>query len=447
VLIQSQSSPSDTLPYPSIRPAQPALITTVAIALLLTAGSPKAEEDVPADPPPDPLAPSDASTFSESGYLGGGGVPGSLLTPNRFEIGDFSLSGQASFGAAYDDNVEANDDERDEDVLLTFSPSVRAQSLYARHSLGLNASATAATALKDSTDDFVDWRIGADGRVDLSRRKQIIAGIGYSREVEDDETADAEDQDGDVPIDYLDAELRYRASGDRLGYSLGVDVKRVDFDDGDFDDRDNTSLNFGGNLNLNWSERLTFSAGPSYRRISYDEDVADDGDSRDAERFGFRIGAGYRASRTISARAALGYAQLNFDDAGRDDEDSATASTGLNWAPGHGVNLGLQASRSLGVSIVDDEDSAIRTTGTATVSHRLPLGHRSTLTSSLTLGVSRLSDFDRTDKTLIGGLTYAHKLTEYAFFTSSYRYSQRASNDDDADYYRNLISLGVTLRY
>jgi len=422
------------------------LLGATALSILLTATSSRAEDEE-ADPPPDALVEPESSTFSESGILGGGSVPPSLLTPDRLQIGNFSLSGQAAFATVYDDNVEANDDERDEDVFLTFSPSVSAQSLYARHSLGFNAGATAGTALNDSTDDFLDWRISADTRLDLSRRKRIDAAVGYSLEVEDDEDVDAEDGDDDVPVQNLDAAIGYSADGDRLGYSIGTRIERVDFTEDDFDDRDNTAVNIDATLRLRWSERLSFSAGPSYRHISFDEDVADDGEDRDANQYGFRIGAGYRLGRAIRAQASLGYSQLNFDDSDREDRDSATASAGLAWSPGYGATLNLGVSRSLGISIIDGEDSTVRTTGSATLSHRLPIGSRSELTSSLGLSVSRLSDFDRTDLNLLAGVTYGYRLTDFAFFTSSYRFSQRTSDDDDTEFYRNLISLGVTLRY
>ena len=63
------------------------------------------------------------------------------------------------------------------------------------------------------------------------------------------------------------------------------------------------------------------------------------------------------------------------------------------------------------------------------------------------MSVNRLSDLDRTDRNLIAGLTYAYRLAEHAYATASYRFSQRDSDDEEADFYRNLISIGVTLSY
>ncbi|MGI9499687.1 MAG: outer membrane beta-barrel protein [Geminicoccaceae bacterium] len=405
----------------------------------------QAEEDE--ESLPDPLTPPVAPALNQSGYFGGGSVPPSLLTPSGLRLGDFALTGQAALGVVYDDNVEADDEERDEDVFLTLSPSVRAQSTYARHSIGFGAGATAGTTLKDSTDDFFDWRIGADGRVDLSRKSKLDASVGYSRDVEDDEDVDSEDGDGDTPVHSIDASLGYDVSGERLGFGLDGTISRLDVEGDDFGDRDRTSYGLSGAVRYQWSDDLTISGGPNYRHSTFDEEVADDGDSRDADEFGFQIGAGYRASRTINAKAALGYALVTFDDPDREDDDSATGSAGLTWAPGNGTTLDLEVSRSLGLTIEDDEDSRTSTTGRAALAHSLKLGSRSALSSSLAFSVSRLSDLDRTDKNLTTGLTYAYRLAEQAFFTSSYRFSLRNSEDGDADYYRNLISIGVTMSY
>ena len=141
-------------------------------------------------------------------------------------------------------------------------------------------------------------------------------------------------------------------------------------------------------------------------------------------------------SRTLKARASLGYERIDFDDADRDDDDGATGSVGLSWAPGYGTTLDLQASRSLEISTEDDEDTRTNTTGSATLRHQLKLGSRSALSSSLALGLTDVSDFDRTDKNLTTGLTFGYRLAEQAFFTSSYRFSLRDSDDGEADYYR-----------
>lgn len=423
----------------------PLLSLLALLSLLLAMSQAGAEEDI--EPPPDPLNPPTGPTLAGDDYLGGGGVPPSLLAPSRLRIGDFALGGQAATGMAYDDNVEADDDERDEEIFLTFSPSIRAQSVYARHSIGFGAGATAGTALKDSTDDFFDWRVGADGRLDLSERSKIDASVGYSREVEDDEDIDAEDDDSDTPIHSIDASLGYDVGGERLGFGVNGTVSRLDIEGDDFEDRDRTSYGLRGAMRFKWSDDLTLSAGPNYRYSTFDEGVADDGDGRDAEEIGLQIGAGYRVGRTLGARTALGYKLVTFEDSDRDDSDSTTGSVGLTWAPGYGTTLDLKASRSLGLSIEDDEDSRTSTTGSAALVHRLKLGNRSALSSSLALSIRRVSDLDRTDTDLIAGLTYAYRLAEHAFFTSSYRFSQRDSDDEDADYYRNLISIGVTLSY
>ncbi|MEM8948948.1 MAG: outer membrane beta-barrel protein [Pseudomonadota bacterium] len=430
---------------PDRSPPLPQLLAVLLTTSILAATPVAADDDQEA--PSDPLLPTASPEVNQRGYFGGGSVPPSLQQPSRLRLGDFALGGQASLGMLYDDNVEADDTDRDEDVFLTFSPSIRAESTYARHRIGLEAGASTGTALNNNGDDFFDWQVGADGRIDLSRTRKINASLTYSRDVEDDESVDAEDDDGDTPIHLINAGIGYDASGEKLGFGVDATVSRRDLEGDDFDDRDSTAYGLSGRLRLAWSDNLTLSMGPSYRYSNFDQDVADDGESRDAERVGFQFGAGYRASRTVTTRASLGYAFVSFDDPDRENEDSATGTAALTWSPGNGTTLDLSARRSLDLSIQDGEDARKRTAASATLGHSLSLGSRSALSSTLGLNVARLSDLDRTDKTLIAGLTFGYRLAEHAVLTSSYRFSQRFSSDEDAEFYRNLISVGVTLSY
>ncbi|MGI9492009.1 MAG: outer membrane beta-barrel protein, partial [Geminicoccaceae bacterium] len=357
--------------------------------------------DVPAEPIP-----------SQSGYFQSTDATLPLQPPARTQIGDFALLTRATLTTVYDDNVEAADDERNEDIFLAFSPSIRAQSLYARHSLGFEAAGTAAEALKSGSEDFFDWRIGADGRVDLSEQRKINAAVGYRYDTEDDESVDAEDDQDDLSFHLFDASLSYNVQGDTLGYSVGSSVSRLDAEGSDFDDRDRTALGVRASTSYAFSDRLSIFAGPSYRYSTFDEDVADDGDGRDAEVISAQIGAGYRASRTISTSASIGYSYAAFDDPDREDDDTAIGNIGLTWSPGYGTTLQLGAGRTLGLTVIDNADARTTTTGDAILSHRLRLGSRSAISSSLSYQISEYSDLDRTDHNIGASLGYGYRLTE-----------------------------------
>lgn len=386
-------------------------------------------------------------TPSRAGYFGAGSAAAALEPPPRVQVGDFALQSRAAFSAVYDDNIQADDDDREEDILFGFAPSIRAQSLYARHSLGFTAAGRAAAALKNDNEDFFDWRIGADGRLDVSKQTKVNALVGYSQDTEDDEAVDAEAENDDLKFHLLDAGLSYDVKGDTIGYKASVDVSRLDAEGSEFDDRDRTTLGLRAAASYALSDRLSVSAGPSYQYATFDEDVADDGDGRDAHIVTGQIGTNYKATRTIDTFASGGYRYVTFEDPDREDSDSFVGSLGLVWKPWSGTSLRLQASQSLDLTIVDDADSRETTTGSAILSHGLKLGSRSALSSFLSYSVSEFSDLDRTDQNFATGLGYAYRLTEHVFFNANYRFSLRESDDNDADFYRNLIALGLSVTY
>lgn len=423
------------------------LCLAVSAGLTLPAWSLAADDAPSSEPLPNPLNRPPEPTPSRGGYFGGGDPSLPLQPPARLQIGDFALQSSASFFTSYDDNIEADDEERDEDVFFSFAPSIRAQSLYARHSIGFGASGTASTALKNGSEDFFDWRIGADGKVDLSRQSKITAAVGYTRDTEDDEAIDAEEDQDDLAINLFNASLNYNVNGDTIGYSLGSSISRLDAEGSDFDDRDRTTLGLRASASYAFSDRLSLSLGPSYQYSTFDEEVADDGEGRDAQIIGARIGGGYKVSRTINTQASLGYSIARFADGDRKEDQSAVGDIGVIWDAGAGTSLELRAGQTLGLTVVDGADSRKTTTGSARLNHRLQLGSRSVLSSSLSYRIAEISDLDRTDHNIGASLGYAYRLAENIFFSSSYRFSRRDSEDNEADYYRNLISLGISVTY
>ena len=396
---------------------------------------------------PNPLDPVQEPIPSRGGYLESGDATKALQPPVRNKVGDFALRTRATFATIYDDNIEADDSERDEDVFFLFSPAIQAQSLYARHSLGLEASGTATEAIKNDNEDSFDWRVGADGRVDLSKQRKVKAAVGYRHDTEDDEAIDAEGNREDLSFHLLDASLSYDVRGEVVGYSLGTSVSRLDAEGSDVDDRDRTILRTNASASYAFSDRLTVFLGPSYSYSIYDEEVADDGEGRDAEIVSAQVGAGYKASRTINTSASIGYSYAAFEDPDREDDDSVIGSIGLTWDAGYGTTLQLRGSQTLGLTVVDDADSRRTTTGSAILSHRLKLGSRSAISSSLAYQVSDFSDLDRTDQNISANLGYGYRLSEYLFLNTGYRFSRRFSDDDGADYYRHQISLAVSVIY
>lgn len=413
-----------------------------------------AEEQAPSPPTPtesaaDPLNLPAEPVPSRGGYFGASGsdAVSALAPPARIQVGDFALQSRASFSTVYDDNIEADDDVRDDDVFFSFAPSIRAQSLYARHSLGLEAGATAATAAKNEAEDIFDWRVGADGRFDISRQSKINGAFGYRRDTEDDEAIDAENNEDDLTVNVYDASVSYNQRGDTISYRLGSTVSRLDAEGSNFADRDRTSLGLTASTSYILSDRLSVFLGPSYQYSTFDEEVADDGEGRDAQIFSGRLGGRYKASRTINTQASIGYSLAKFEDSDRDDADSFVGNLGLVWDPGTGTTLQLQAGQTLGLTVIDDADSRTTTFGAATLSHRLKLGSKTSITSTLSYRVSEFSDLDRTDQDTSVGLSYAYRLAENVFFNAGYRFSRRDSDEDDAEFYRNLISLGIVVSY
>jgi hypothetical protein len=408
------------------------------LALLITPAQPRAQDDEPVAV--DPLAPPPAPSTAR-GALFGTSAAAHALAGNGLRVGNFAFHPSVSASALYDDNVNAEDEARDEDVLLAMNAAMRAQSLYARHAVGFSASATAASGIKDEPEDVFDWLLGADGRLDLTRQSSLSGNLGYTRERQDASAVDAED----ATVQQLSGGLGYDYRGQVLGWHLGGTVGRTDAIEAEFDDIDRTVVGLSTSASYRVSDRLSLFAGPSYSHATFDEAVAADGDSRDSDQVSASAGASYQVSDRVQASGSVGYAQTYFDDPDRADGGSLIGSAGLAVRLSGATRLGLNASRSLQLTTVEDADTRTVTAVGATLTHQLD--RRASLSAGTDYRHSDFDGLDREDDDLGLSLGYSRRLTDRVSLNASYRFTRRLSDDDADEFSRNQILLGLSFSY
>ena len=101
-------------------------------------------------------------------------LPSLLPLPERLgagrgvRVGSFALQSATSTGLAYDDNINADDKDREGDFIWSINQYVRAQSLFRRHSLGFQASAGTGQYFQHRGESEINWLVGTDGRLDFT---------------------------------------------------------------------------------------------------------------------------------------------------------------------------------------------------------------------------------------------------------------------------------------
>lgn len=379
----------------------------------------------------------------------------SVLTRDRPEFdalgiraGSFLLFPSLTGSVRYDDNIFADADDEEDDIIYGILPALEAQSQWSRHSLALRADVDAGIYTDNDDSNYVDYGISALSRIDVVGQSAFRIS-GFARH--DHEERDSQDEAGDEDVTELfDARLNvnYRHVFNRFFVQPGVDVRRRDFDDvGDVNNDDRDRWKYRGDLRLGYAVRpglAVFGLG-EVNAVRYDDTPDDGGVKRDSE--GGRIGAGFEIDLTgkIVGEFDIGYSVQEYDDDQLDDFSGPTAGGQLTWnvTPLTAIIGGLRADVEE-TTVTDGAERAsskLATEATVNVVHEL---RRNIL---LRGGVGYQNDdfegINREDDTFDGTVGASYLLNRNLSIDLDYDFTNRDSDDDDSEFTRNVIMLGL----
>jgi hypothetical protein len=313
----------------------------------------------------------------------------------------------------------------------------------ARHAFGVDAAGTVSHSFQEENDDFFDWRIGGDGRLDLTRRSSVFGRVDYSLDTEADSSAEAEGAANDIHS--IGTTAGYQFTGRKFGYLLDLGADREDFSGEGSGDRDNTTYTLNQRFDHRSTDRLTLFVAPQYSYTAFDQEVADDGEQRNAQEATGLIGADFSFRSPMALAAAIGYTRLFFDDPVREDTDSAVASGTFSWRAGALTSFELSASHALELTTVDEADA--RTDTTLQLRAGRQLGANMSLLGEIGATYADFQDIDRNDIDLRAGVSVARRLTNHFFLSLAYEYEQRLSDEDGAEFHENRAVIGLSVIY
>jgi hypothetical protein len=381
----------------------------------------------------------------ESDVLSTTSLPRGLIPKRGLRAGQFLFLPTVNAGAVFSDNVDADSDEREQDLLLGAASTVRAQALLSRHEFGVEASATGAYAVEGTEDDVFAWRVGADGRLELSRFSSFNAAVDASLGQEADSSAEAEGSGDDAELNAYGGNLGYQLRGRRFDFALNSFVDREDFSGDDTDDRDNTAYTASSRVTFRPTSKIALFAAPQVTFDDFDEAVAADGEDRDGYLVTGLIGADYRPRPHLTMTGSIGYSQAFFDDPDRDETGSIIGSGNLSLILDARTDIELRASREVGFTTVDDSSAETSTSAAAKLTRMLTA--KTALSTELLYTHTDFNDLDRIDNDVAARVDYFYSLSSNWFLNFGYQYLRRLSDDDQEDFYENRALASVLIVY
>lgn len=375
----------------------------------------------------------------------------------RPKVGDFYVNAGVAATRLHDDNVFSTTSDKNRDWLTVYSGFVRLESDFDEHQLDVYAGADVGRYDTETTEDYEDYFIGADGRYDFSGGDFLFGGFEHAREHE--ERSSPDEVNGSEPTLYTDTSAYGGFAGalsDADRVRLGITGRKLDFDDtpatgGDInnDDRDRTLIEIGARYSHTLEPGLDLFGQGVVDVRRYDDEFDDNNRQRDSE--GFRLGAGasLRFPGDVAAEGFVGVMRQDFDEPAFDAVTTPYAGLNLSAPLDETTLLRLSHARSIDETTIATSSSAVTDVSTLSVDaglteHLDAGGYLSFVREDFQEIVGQT---DRRDETLQVGVNGRFWFVPYAYVGASYDYISQDSTVAGADYSENLIgvSLGAEL--
>ena len=382
--------------------------------------------------------------------------------PRGLRAGSFLIFPSLTLRQAYDSNVFATPEDEEGDFITSISPEIAAESQWSNHALNFRAGGEQGVYAENSDENYLDWNIGVDGRLDVTRDTNIFAGASWNNEHE--QRGSPDDVNGEEPAEFDVANLTLGGEHrfNRLSLRLTNTYDRFDYDDvaagdgGQIDNDDRDRDVYQSTLRAAYEIQPGFAAfvEGSYNIRDYDEDQTDSPDApdavnRDSDGWGVSVGSAFDLTGITFGEASIGYRQQTFDDPQLDDVSgiSANASLTSNVTQLTSITLNLQSSVDE-TTVGQDNEAA---SGSFSRGINLRVDHellRNLLLNAEVGFVNRdYEGVDRMDNTIQAGLGADYLMNRYLNFGLGYDFETRDSDAAAAEYDRHVVFLSGTLQF
>lgn len=393
-----------------------------------------------------PLYVAAALTLSVPGTVMGQ-EPSSPYEPLGIRAGAFRIFPSTSVAETYDDNVNATDDNTRDDFITTISPSIEVQSDFSRHALGLNVFSDVGRYAQDSKEDFWDFGLSGNGRLDITRDSNLNGAFTVARlhDARDDPEEDATEAESRRPVRYgnYNARLAFDQAFNRMTFRVTGLFNRKDYRQGagsaNQNDRDRNIYTGALRAGYNVSPRInTFVEGvyEDQRR-----DVKTDSDGLDRDSYGWEARGGVSVNFTdlLFGEVFGGYQEQYFRDSAFDTKSGLAYGLGLTWLPTQLTTVGLTGGSGFEPTTNEDASTNLQSTVALRVDHEL--------LRNVLIGVGGgyvRNDFENTSRVdnrwdAEADITYL--INRHFSVGAAYGFSTRSSDDADARFDRNLFTV------
>lgn len=367
--------------------------------------------------------------------------------PLGIRAGSFLIYPTLSVSEAYDDNVFAVDNNTDDDLITVISPQVRVESNFSRHRLGFTAGSEVAFHVNETDEDYQDFFVSSDGRLDITRQNYVDAEVLFARNHQErDDPEDTGDRNHLTEFNRYGGELSFTQLFNRLNFRVTGRTFRTAYEESDQADRD--QMAYEGLLRTGFfvSPRINAFVEGSYNVQKRDRRRDFSGEDRDSQGWGVAVGTAVDLTNLLVGEVSVGYRRQSFDEDDFGDEDGIGYGLDLTWSPTLLTTVALSGGGDFRPTSSEGSDAESNFRSTAGVSVNHELLRNVVLNGRFNYVRDDFSGISRTDDTIYVGGGASYLLNRYLSVDAGYTFSKRWSDDSTEEFDRNVVRVGVTGR-
>lgn len=355
----------------------------------------------------------------------------------------------------FDDNVVANDAQREADLILRAVPSVSAEADWRGHRVAVSAKAERGAYRTQSQENYLDWEAEAFGRLRLHRRLHASATARWQRGHVPRSSAD-DPADARVPTVYRgrSGEVVLKHAGAARAFTVRVSARSLDYDDVpargggtvNNDDRDRWIGEFEVAERWTLSPRLDGFGRSRANLRRYVRTFDDRGFARDSIGHATVAGVTWRPTGLTTVEGYGGVRQQVYADPRFAPLLLPTAGIGVTGSPTQLTSAHLALDQSVRETTEPAASGRLVTALSARVDHEL----RRDLLLGLhaRYAVDDYRGISRRDRHVGAGLDLTYLAGRHLHARLSVRHDRRDSSRPQVrTFRRNRIELGLEVRY
>lgn len=374
-------------------------------------------------------------------------------------LGSFTLKSGAELMVVHNDNIFSIQTGEISDSIMHALPWVSLNSDWNRHALNLNFNADIANYRDFGNEDYEDWMVGFDGRIDVKRSSNFNYQASYMDTHEPRSSTD--DVGGIKPTDFTvnTFNVGYSHTFNRLTAILNYDRGDTDYDnnlDGDGNvllnqDRDRTRDEAILRLDyeLSGDRSIFFSTTKNY--VDYDQKVDDSGLERSSDGYGFKGGVSWDLTGVLVGDLFLEYIKQEFDDPELLDIDGFGIGASLDWTPTELTSINLLFSNTPQETTQRLSSGYLSSVYSIRLQHELRRNWLVNANLSFTDNDYEFSgdspDALTNTEVTQAGVNLSYLFNRHVYISGGYVYSQQRANTPSFEFTSNrwFITLGFDL--